>query len=252
MLRFFSKIRYKLAAENRVAKYLRYAIGEILLVVVGIVIALQLNIANEKHKNKEQLREYLIALNQEIESNIGLINESLDRNNILVNLTHYYLSALNTAEPDTIKESTITRMTGAMGPQNSGPLESAALTDLINSGLIKNIENDTLAIKIFKIQQRLDEYLASFGELRSAFENQLNPYLILNANITAMVDSIDGKRLPPVYFTHNRAAFINNREFSNILTSRLIFNFRSKSRLTMTKDWMTALNSEIEEYLATH
>ena len=50
MLRFFSKMRYRLAAENRMAKYLRYAIGEILLVVIGILIALQVNNWNEQRK----------------------------------------------------------------------------------------------------------------------------------------------------------------------------------------------------------
>ncbi len=50
MLRFFSKRRYQLAAENRAAKYLRYAIGEILLVVIGILIALQVNNWNERLK----------------------------------------------------------------------------------------------------------------------------------------------------------------------------------------------------------
>jgi hypothetical protein len=41
MIRFFRNIRQKLAAENKVASYLRYAIGEIVLVVIGILIALQ-------------------------------------------------------------------------------------------------------------------------------------------------------------------------------------------------------------------
>jgi len=50
MLRFFSKIRYQLAAENKVAKYMRYAIGEILLVVIGILIALQVNNWNAQRK----------------------------------------------------------------------------------------------------------------------------------------------------------------------------------------------------------
>lgn len=43
MLRVFKNIRLKLAVENKVIGYLRYAIGEILLVVIGILIALQVN-----------------------------------------------------------------------------------------------------------------------------------------------------------------------------------------------------------------
>ena len=67
MLRFFSKIRFKFAAENRPAKYLRYAIGEILLVVIGILIALQLNDCNENRKN----RILEIHILKEIESNLN-------------------------------------------------------------------------------------------------------------------------------------------------------------------------------------
>lgn len=58
MLRFFSKMRYQLAAENRAAKYLRYALGEILLVVIGILIALQVNNWNENRKQK--IQEHLL------------------------------------------------------------------------------------------------------------------------------------------------------------------------------------------------
>ena len=50
MLRFFRNIRQKLAAENKVMAYLRYAIGEIILVVIGILIALQINNWNERRK----------------------------------------------------------------------------------------------------------------------------------------------------------------------------------------------------------
>ena len=51
MIKFFRKIRYALMTNNKTAKYLTYAIGEIILVVIGILIALQINNWNEDRKN---------------------------------------------------------------------------------------------------------------------------------------------------------------------------------------------------------
>jgi len=53
MIVFLRKIRQQLLNENRLSKYLLYAIGEILLVVIGILIALQINNWNEDRKNRE-------------------------------------------------------------------------------------------------------------------------------------------------------------------------------------------------------
>jgi len=53
MTPFFRRIRHKLANENQFLRYSRYAIGEIVLVVVGILIALQINTWNEQRKDKE-------------------------------------------------------------------------------------------------------------------------------------------------------------------------------------------------------
>ena len=57
MIPFFRKIRKKMADDNRPLKYARYAIGEIVLVVIGILIALQINNWNEnrKHNNAEKV-----------------------------------------------------------------------------------------------------------------------------------------------------------------------------------------------------
>ncbi len=54
MIKFFSKIRQKLLIENRFNKYLLYAIGEIILVVIGILIALQINTWSENKKIKTE------------------------------------------------------------------------------------------------------------------------------------------------------------------------------------------------------
>ncbi|MDX8337884.1 DUF6090 family protein [Draconibacterium sp. IB214405] len=78
MLRFFSKMRYKLAAENKLGRYMRYAIGEILLVMIGILMALQVNNWNEQRKIQNDIEETKKSLEQELENNIFSTNYLLN------------------------------------------------------------------------------------------------------------------------------------------------------------------------------
>ena len=59
MINFFRKIRKNLLIENKTGRYFKYAIGEIILVVIGILIALQINTWNENRKNNEYEQNYL-------------------------------------------------------------------------------------------------------------------------------------------------------------------------------------------------
>ena len=70
MIRFFQNIRKNLAAENKVAGYLRYAIGEIVLVVVGILIALSINNWNEQRKTEDRIVEILKEEQNDLGKNI--------------------------------------------------------------------------------------------------------------------------------------------------------------------------------------
>jgi len=70
MINFFRKIRKQLADDNKPLKYMRYAIGEIVLVVVGILIALSINNWNEERKDIILERYYLESLIEELEKNI--------------------------------------------------------------------------------------------------------------------------------------------------------------------------------------
>ena len=62
MLGFFRKIRKQLAGENKVARYARYAMGENLLVTIGILIALQVNNWNEDAKLKKEESKSFVRL----------------------------------------------------------------------------------------------------------------------------------------------------------------------------------------------
>jgi len=77
MLKFFRKIRQNLIKENKVGNYLKYAIGEILLVVIGILIALQINNANEAHKAKRSEQVVLKNLVQDLRADSLAFSDNL-------------------------------------------------------------------------------------------------------------------------------------------------------------------------------
>jgi hypothetical protein len=77
MINFFRKIRQRLLTENKFSKYLIYAIGEIVLVVIGILIALQLNNWNEVRKIRIQEIKALNELRSDLLQNINDIDENI-------------------------------------------------------------------------------------------------------------------------------------------------------------------------------
>lgn len=77
MIKFFRNIRRRLLRENRFTRYLIYALGEIILVVIGILIALQINNWNEDRKNQQKLNAYKKALTSELLNEKKQIEEFL-------------------------------------------------------------------------------------------------------------------------------------------------------------------------------
>ena len=80
MINFFRRIRKTLAADNKPLKYMRYAIGEILLVVIGILIALQINTWNEERILRKKEQVYLHEIRTNLQDDFANIKYSLDFN----------------------------------------------------------------------------------------------------------------------------------------------------------------------------
>ena len=84
MITFLRKIRKKLLTENKLTQYLLYAFGEIVLVVIGILIALQINNWNEWKKERQKEQKILIQVRKNISESIfiweGVISASEDFN----------------------------------------------------------------------------------------------------------------------------------------------------------------------------
>ncbi len=91
MIKFFRKIRQNLLMENKTSKYFKYAIGEIVLVVIGILIALQINNWNEERKANVFEQEILFLIDQNLEVDFQSIVIELNKTKQAVQLTNRLL-----------------------------------------------------------------------------------------------------------------------------------------------------------------
>ena len=93
MIKFFRKIRQRMLTENKFNKYLLYATGEIILVVIGILIALQVNNWNEERKQKIQVTTYAKALVEDLKEDIRKVKtikwQARKSHLVLDSLTNY-------------------------------------------------------------------------------------------------------------------------------------------------------------------
>jgi hypothetical protein len=80
MIKFFRKIRQNLLMENKTGKYFKYAIGEIVLVVIGILIALQINNWNESKKQSTTEKEFIISLKNDLKRDKAFIEMVVELN----------------------------------------------------------------------------------------------------------------------------------------------------------------------------
>jgi hypothetical protein len=106
MINFFHKKRKKLVNENppdgragRTLKYAQYAIGEIVLVVIGILIALQLNTWKENKKDLNQAKIYLSTIKLNLEDDIKQAENLLSISQINIGYANIFLDQFKTLKP---------------------------------------------------------------------------------------------------------------------------------------------------------
>ncbi len=178
MIGFFRKIRRKLADDNKPVKYMRYAIGEIVLVVIGILIALSINNWNQNIQKKEQEIVYYCKIKEDLQTDKNNIQrgiKSLDERIISAKklLTNLYQKVEDKA---IIMEGFLP----AVRSYDFIPSKSAIL-DITSSGKLENLNNSKLKISILQHYSDL-EYLMNilrqnqkgFSALSFKYENLSN------------------------------------------------------------------------------
>ena len=106
MINFFRKTRKQMADDNKPLKYMRYAIGEIVLVVIGILIAIQINNWNEQAKGKVLEKQLLENLIENLEQNCDQLESRIKSIAYYRKIGNIFISALenNLSYQDSLEE----------------------------------------------------------------------------------------------------------------------------------------------------
>lgn len=99
MIPFFRKIRKQLANDNKPLRYMRYAIGEIVLVVIGILIALQINNWNQESHQKDKEKKMLFELDRDLASNVKILEREIKMQQKFINEATLTIEHLKSKKP---------------------------------------------------------------------------------------------------------------------------------------------------------
>lgn len=156
MIKFFRQIRQNLLSEGKTGKYLKYAFGEIILVVIGILIALSLNNWNENRKNKLTESEYYCKLLADFELDRQNISELYKESENKIETSKRLLLELNNKNKD--KSFLLNNYLQALRTNAFVP-SKVAMTDLISSGKLNLLTNDSLKNDLIRYYGELDKLL---------------------------------------------------------------------------------------------
>ena len=175
MIKFFRNIRKQLLSENKMGKYFKYAIGEILLVVIGILIALQINNWNEARKEKIQEKKVLVELKKTLENNCSeMIQDSLRRANWN---TSSNIIIAHLEQNKSYDDSLNIHFHNARLPGTNLSLSTSGYEGLKNIGY-NIISSDTLRnniVELFEISQRdLFEEMSYFETFQPDRQTQID------------------------------------------------------------------------------
>ena len=198
MIKFFRKIRQNLLTENKFSKYMLYAIGEIVLVVIGILIALSINNWNDVKKQRKKEVVYLTELKKGLEKDlkiefipaIRLYKKRIERHK---KLKYFYNNS------ETFPNDSLTKyFRSCFGSEWDFVFNTAAFENIKSTG-IDIISNDSIRSKVSSL------YSHSYPNIRAINQNsiryhdlQISPLIFENLNLNSTV------------FTHSELDFLKN------------------------------------------
>jgi len=186
MIKFFRKIRQSLLSENKFSRYLIYAIGEIVLVVIGILIALSINNNNEDKKARKQeikcLKNLQIDIQKELDNNDTIISFRDKKAKAGVRMLSY--QKLESTQDIFEFEGTIQTIFWwtTFIPTNN------TYKELISSGKLNYIKSDSIKNYLLELDKKYISIANAEHHMRSEFDKYLYDVSIFNGDMLNVMD----------------------------------------------------------------
>jgi hypothetical protein len=162
MLNFLRKQRNKLIKEGNLEKYLTYALGEIFIVVIGILLALYLNNWNQKRTNNKQEIQFYQGMKNQLNEDLNTLIGEMDYNQNYLDQFSYAKKLIRLK--DNSKTDTLVKIALHMFRYSDFRRKSNIYQTLVNSGEIILINN-------YKITERLQSLEENYNYINRLEEN---------------------------------------------------------------------------------
>ena len=243
-----------MADDNKPLKYMRYAIGEIVLVVIGILIALQINNWNESQSDKKKEIKLLRALQKEFQENSNRYMETIEEQKLVVNYCYSLVQCMEKKDISFKRDSIglfIAR--GALNYYRAEPI-MGTYEALTGSGDINLIDNESLKSNLAsfssEIIQGFEDETASMdllSQLTHEFSATLEP--LLSSKLRKEY-GLKLSRNPDVHYQNEvLSAMYRNPNIMTPLIRRIVFERNrlelQNKMLAISNETLDLINSEL-------
>ncbi|WP_108424373.1 DUF6090 family protein [Flagellimonas amoyensis] len=248
MLKFFRKIRRGLIEEKKVGNYVLYAIGEIVLVVIGILIALAIDNANEDSIKHKKQQVYLIGLKKEFETSQNKLKTLISVNKKSYEDSKTIIGFMQDPNRLPNEEELSNLLYNAFAFDISYNPNNSLLEEMINSGSLKDLTNPQLRVLLTNWISNMDDISKQEAMLDQERDQIINMFRTNENSIKTIYDltGVSGDLgLPVATEQLSNLPLLQSTEFENNL---LMFVLTSITTETMH---YVPLMQSMDEILAT-
>jgi hypothetical protein len=240
MIGLLRKIRKNLVKENRVSKYVLYAIGEIVLVVIGILLALQIN-TWKKEKANHNLKETLL---ENVKSDLIIQKELIEEQIVYEESVMLKIDTLNQFTNSDFDKSIIPEKLFELNGRKTFKANRSTFNNMISTGDITLFGESAIKNSIVKYYQRLD-YVESVVNNNNLFMTDSNFGSFVSNNALGFEVDENGNFVTDISFT-NRERYLLLSKLRYRYHASLSINEISKDLLARTEKLIEKIDEELE------